>query len=88
LNWGSNPTAAIKPPSHPTVIKDLPFMGKTMYKSAYSGKPLEYNRKDDELLNNAKNGNFRSPLSPDFPFMGETTTSSAYKPFKTLKNSG
>lgn len=85
LNWGSNPSSTLKPPYHPTVIKDLPFLSRTMYRDNFQGKPSEKNPEEEQLLNNARYGTFRSPLSPDFPFIGESTTNSTYKPFKTRK---
>lgn len=83
LDWGSNPSSNLKPPFIPTVIKDLPFLGRTIYRDNYKGKQTERDPNEDLLLNNAKFGTFRSPLSPDFPFIGETTHNSYYKPFKT-----
>lgn len=85
LNWGSNPSSTLKPPYHPTVIKDLPFLSRTMYRDYFQGKPTDRNPDDEKLLNNARYGTFRSPLSPDFPFIGESTTNSTYKPFRTRK---
>ena len=88
LNWGSNPSSTLKPPFHPTVIKDLPFISKTMYRDNFQGKPCERNPEEDQLLNNARYGTFRSPLSPDFPFIGESTSNATYKPFRTRKDNG
>ena len=86
LNWGSNPSSTLKPPFHPTIIKDLPFISRTMYRDNFQGKPTEKNADEDKLLNNARYGTFRSPLSPDFPFIGESASNAAYKPFKTRKD--
>lgn len=86
LNWGSNPSSTLKPPFHPTVIKDMPFIGKTLYKDNFQGSQIDRDPNEDKLLNNARYGTFRSPLSPDFPFIGETTNQNTYKPFKTNKN--
>jgi hypothetical protein len=85
LNWGSNPSSTLKPPFHPTVIKDLPFISRTMYRDNFTGKTAEKSTDVDKLLNSSRYGTFKSPLSPDFPFIGESTTNSTYKPFKTRK---
>lgn len=85
LNWGSNPSSTLKPPFHPTVIKDLPFISRTMYRDNFQGRPADQNSDMDKLLNSSRFGTFKSPLSPDFPFIGESTTNAAYKPFRTRK---
>lgn len=85
LNWGPNRSSTLKPPFHPTVIKDMPFLSKTTNRETFQGKPLEKNPDEEKLLNNARYGTFRSPLSPDFPFIGESASNAAYKPFRTRK---
>ena len=35
LNWGIGDKAQINSQNNPTVIKDLPFYSRTMYKDAY-----------------------------------------------------
>jgi hypothetical protein len=86
LDWGSNPSSNLKPPFIPTVIKDLPFLGRTTYRDNFKGKQTEKDPNEDLLLNSVKFGTFRSPLSPDFPFIGETTNNNTYKPFRTNTN--
>ena len=85
LNWGSNPSSTLKPPFHPTVIKDLPFISRTTHRDNFQGRPADKNSDMDKLLNSSRFGTFKSPLSPDFPFIGESTTNAAYKPFRTRK---
>lgn len=37
VHYPNNPVASIKPASHPTVIKDMPFSGKSSYSNNYKG---------------------------------------------------
>jgi len=50
VNWGFNPVSALKPPAHPTVIKELPFVGKSEYKNHYLGKPADKDDGREKLL--------------------------------------
>jgi len=50
VNWGSNPTSVIKPAAHPTVIKELPFMGRTLYSDEYKGKPAEKDEEREKII--------------------------------------
>lgn len=77
-----NPTANLKPGYQGTVIKDLPFVGRTIYRDNYQGIPSDRN---NSKFNSSKFGTFRSPMNPDFPFIGDTTYKNTYKPFKTYK---
>jgi hypothetical protein len=77
-----NPTTNLKPGYQGTVIKDLPFVGRTIYRDNYQGLPHD---KNSSKLNSSKFGSFRSPMNPDFPFIGDTTYKANYKPFKTYK---
>lgn len=59
------------------MVKDLPFVGRTIYKDTIS------THKDFVSNPPFKKGAGRSPLSPEFPFLGETEHMKAFKPFKT-----
>jgi hypothetical protein len=99
VNWGANPSSNLKPGYQATVIKELPFVGRTIYRDNYQGREGGKDTDMAKLISNSRygvfrfikmedsfiNSNFRSPVSPDFPFMGETTNNSTYRPFKTLK---
>jgi len=36
LNWGQTPLNSLRPPYNQTVVKDLPFVGRTIYKDTIS----------------------------------------------------
>jgi hypothetical protein len=80
INWGNMPVNFEKAPHNITIVKDLPFMGKTAYMENFSqpnaceqAKPV-----DRDLWNTKK----KSPLSTGIPFLGQTTTANTYKPYK------
>ncbi|KRX09423.1 hypothetical protein PPERSA_04729 [Pseudocohnilembus persalinus] len=81
----SNPVAQIKPAAHPTVIKDMPFAGESMYKSYYKGDKVPFDPEVQYMINKNKRGQFKSPLNPDFPFLDETSNKFFYQPFKTRR---
>ncbi|KAL4489286.1 hypothetical protein ABPG72_006350 [Tetrahymena utriculariae] len=85
-NWGSNPVSLIKPPYHPTVIKELPFVGKTMYKDYYQGKPAEKDAERDKIIQTHRRGQFKSPINSDFPFLSATSYGTTYIPQNTSTN--
>jgi hypothetical protein len=35
LNWGMGDTPCLLPQNNPTVIKEMPFMGRSIYKDSY-----------------------------------------------------
>jgi len=37
LNWGMGDTPQLMPQNNPTVIKDMPFMGRSVYRDSYQG---------------------------------------------------
>ncbi|EGR28812.1 hypothetical protein IMG5_168480 [Ichthyophthirius multifiliis] len=80
LDWGSNPVSLVKPPAHPTVIKELPFVGKTTYGDTFKGKPADNDNDRDKIIQMSKKGQFKNPISPDFPFLSQTTNLSTYLP--------
>ena len=41
MNWGANPSGSMRPPYQNTIIKDLPFNDRTIYKDCYNGAPGE-----------------------------------------------
>ena len=52
-------TTSLKPPFHPTVIKGMPFIGKTNYSDSYLGKPADYDPETDKFLSNSRNQRFK-----------------------------
>ena len=48
IKYPHNPTISIDPPNLPTIIKDMPFVGKTSYNQSFLGnqtpKDPEYDR--------------------------------------------
>ncbi|CAK60393.1 unnamed protein product (macronuclear) [Paramecium tetraurelia] len=78
LNWGMGDTPQLLPQNNPTVIKEMPFMGKSIYKDSYQGAqtvPVQSCKNMNKAL--------KSPLSPpDLKFYAESISKSSYKPFK------
>lgn len=37
LNWGIGDTAQLVPQNNPTTIKEMPFMGRSVYKDSFQG---------------------------------------------------
>lgn len=59
VNWGANPSGNLKPGYQNTVIKELPFVGRTIYRDNYQGNQ---GGKDDDmarLISNSRYGMFR-----------------------------
>ncbi|CAD8136017.1 unnamed protein product [Paramecium octaurelia] len=81
LNWGMGDTPQLLPQNNPTVIKEMPFMGKSIYKDSYQGAqtvPAQSCKNMNKAL--------KSPLSPpDLKFNAESIAKSSYKPFKPEK---
>ncbi|CAD8146411.1 unnamed protein product [Paramecium pentaurelia] len=79
LNWGMGDTPQLLPQNNPTVIKEMPFMGRSIYKDSYQGVqalPTQSCKNMNKAL--------KSPLSPpDLKFSAESIAKSSYKPFRT-----
>lgn len=56
VNFPNNPVAALKPPSHPTVIKDMPFSGRSSYTSNFRGDQVPYDPEIQYMINKNKRG--------------------------------
>ncbi|CAD8082122.1 unnamed protein product [Paramecium primaurelia] len=76
-----NEKVNIIPQNHPTVMKDLKFLGSSEYKRNFSGTPIT---KERNLIFGA-HSSFGNPINPGLPFFGSTTSSRAFKPFKAKK---
>jgi len=70
----------------PTVISELPFIGKTTNTDYGSFPPIVDIEKGDNMIKPAHKSMYKNPLGPDIPFMGETTMQGDFKPFKIGKN--
>ena len=59
VRYPNNPVAGIKPPNHPTVIKDLPFVGKTQYGETFKGTQMPLDPEIEYMKKKNKYGFFK-----------------------------
>ena len=59
LNWGANPSGTLKPAFQATVIKELPFVGRTIYRDHYQGNQCGKDNDMLKLISNSRYGTFR-----------------------------
>jgi hypothetical protein len=69
----------------PTVISDLPFIGKPN-NSDYGNFPFDKGVQPDQSFNPNVNRMYKNPLGPDIPMLCQSTTHGDFKPFKISKN--
>ncbi|CAD8138908.1 unnamed protein product [Paramecium pentaurelia] len=55
LNWGMGDTPQLLPQNNPTIIKEMPFMGKSIYKDSYQGT---------QTLNGQYNNEYHKEFDP------------------------
>ncbi|CAD8080126.1 unnamed protein product [Paramecium sonneborni] len=80
LNWGNGDTVPLLSQKSPTVIRDLPFFGRTNYKECYQGTQVQPVQSTKGLYQ-------RSPLQPpNIQFNGISVTKSSYQPYLTDKS--
>ncbi|CAD8168656.1 unnamed protein product [Paramecium pentaurelia] len=80
LNWGSGDTVPLLSQKNPTVIRDLPFFGRTNYRECFQGAQVQPAQSTKGFHCN------KSPLSPpNMKFNGISVTKSSYQPYRTDK---
>jgi len=82
VNWGPNAARLLMPAKPGTVISDLPFDDRTVYKGDFGGSKKEMAPSlDVSLLPTAKK---ESVMSSSIPFLGQTCYSKSFQPFKIV----
>ena len=80
LNWGYQRNVGFEVDREPTILKNMPFNGRSSYSTSFKGAPSITDHESDRLLNNARHGRlFKNPLGPIVPFMDKTTTGTNFR---------